>query len=183
MKNETSGKTQRICAIYARVSKDEQDPMHQVKALKTRASELNYRVHKIYIDKISGSKSSRPALMELMKDGHERKFDIVIVWKLDRLGRSLGHLIKLINYFRDWDIDFICTSQSIDTTSSSGKFIFHVMGAMAEFEKDLISERTKLGIKNAKNVGKRGKDKKPRKKGGYYLRYQKKGTPPFLDLE
>jgi len=183
MTNETSGKKQRICAIYARVSKDEQDPMHQVKACKTHSSQQNYRVHKVYIDKISGSKSSRPALMEMLKDAKEKKFDVVIVWKLDRLGRSLQHLIKLVNYFKNWGIDFICVTQSIDTTSSSGKLVFHIMGALAEFERELISERTKLGIKNAKNVGKRGKDKKPRKKGGYYLRYQKKGTPPFLDLE
>ena len=179
----TDNKTVRKCAIYARVSTDEQNPVLQVDELKTFALSQNYKVYKVYSDKISGSKSKRPALMEMVKDAYERKFDIIIVWKLDRLGRSLQHLVKLVNAFRDWNIDFICTTQSIDTTSSSGKFIFHIMAAMAEFEKDLISERTKLGIKNAKNVGKRGKDKKRRKKGGYYLRYQKKGRVDFNEFE
>ena len=110
-----------------------------------------------------------------MIDAKNRCFDVVIVWKLDRLGRSLQHLIRMVNYFQQWGIDFICTTQNIDTTNSSGKLLFHIMGALAEFERELISERTKLGLKKAKNVGKRGKDKKKRKKGGYYLRYQKKG--------
>jgi len=171
------------CAIYARVSTTEQKPEIQVKELKNYSSQQNLNIHKVYIDKVSGTKSSRPALMELLEDAKHKKFDIVIVWKLDRLGRSLQHLIKIINCFRGWGIDFICTTQNIDTSSSSGKLVFHIMGALAEFERELISERTKLGLKHAKNVGKRGKDRKQRKKGGYYLRYQKKGTPKINDLD
>jgi len=121
--------------------------------------------------------------MQMLEDAHNKKFEVVLVWKLDRLGRSLKHLVKVINYFKKWNIDFVCTTQNIDTTTSMGKFVFHILGAMAEFERDLISERTKLGQKSAKGIGKRGKDKKPRKKGGYYLRYQKNDTPPFLDFE
>jgi DNA invertase Pin-like site-specific DNA recombinase len=173
----------KTCAIYARVSTEEQNPDHQIDELKIMSSQQNYMIYKIYVDKVSGTKSSRPALMELMKDAHDRKFEVVLTWKLDRLGRSLQHLIKLVNYFRDWGIDFICTTQNIDTTTSSGKLVFHVMGAMAEYERELISERTKAGLKKAKNVGKRGKDKKQRKKGGYYQRYQKKGTTDFYDLD
>jgi len=170
------------CAIYARVSTEEQNPEHQVKALKQYAKAQSYKVYKVYTDVYSGAKSSRPALMQMLEDAHNSRFDVVIVWKLDRLGRSLKHLVKVINYFKKWNIDFVCTTQNIDTTTSMGKFVFHIMGAMAEFERDLISERTKLGLKNAKNVGKRGKDKSKRKKGGYYMRYQKKDTPPFLDI-
>ncbi len=176
-------KNQKKCAIYCRVSKGEQNPKHQETELLSISSQQNYMVFKIYTDIVTGKSSSRPALMELLKDGHDRKFDIVLVWKLDRMGRSLQHLIKIVNYFKLWNIDFVCTSQNIDTTTSIGKFIFHIFGALAEYEVELISERTKLGLKNAKNVGKRGKDKKPRKKGGYYLRYQKKGTPEFSDLD
>lgn len=178
-KNKTTMK----CGIYARVSTSEQNVEKQVKELKRYAFQQNYNVHKVYIDKESGTKASRPALMEMIKDAHDKKFKVVVVWKLDRLGRSLQHLIKVINYFNSWGIDFICTTQHIDTTTSGGKFVFHVMGAMAEFERDLISERTKLGLRHARNVGKRGKDKGRRKIGGYIQRYQKKDTPPFLDLE
>lgn len=181
MKNENVGK----CAIYARVSTEEQNPQNQIKELKAYVSNKKLGLYKVYVDKVSGSKSTRPALMEMLKDAHDKKFNVVVVWKLDRLGRSLQHLVKVINYFKEWKIDFICTTQQIDTTTSMGTFVFHIMSAMAQFERDLISERTKLGLKHAKNVGKRGKDdpKKPRKKGGYYLRYQKKATPPFVDLE
>jgi DNA invertase Pin-like site-specific DNA recombinase len=175
----TENKSVRKCAIYCRVSTDEQNPMLQVKELETFASLQNIKVYKVYIDRISGSKDSRPALNELMKDGYNKRFNVVVVWKLDRLGRSLSHLIKLVNNFDLWGIDFICVSQNIDTSSAGGKLIFHIMGAMAEFERTLISERTKLGLKDAKNVGKRGKDKRPRKKGGYYQRYQKKGGVDF----
>ena len=171
------------CAIYARVSTEEQNPQIQVDELKTISSQQNYMVYKIYTDKVSGTKSSRPQLMELLKDAKNKKFDTVFVYKLDRLGRSLQHLIKIISYFQKWGINFVCTSQGIDTTNAGGRLVFHIFGAIAEFERELISERTKLGIKNAKNVGKRGKDKKPRKKGGYYLRYQKKGTTQFDDLD
>jgi len=175
MANETSGKKQRICAIYARVSKDEQNPEHQVEVLKSHSSESKYRVFKIYRDEITGKSSSRPALNDLMFDARKGLFDVVIVWKLDRLGRSLKHLINIAEEWYKLGIDFVCVSQNIDTTTASGKLTFHILGAVAEFETELISERTKLGLKKAKNVGKRGKDKHPRKKGGYYLRYQKKG--------
>lgn len=173
----------RNAAIYVRVSTEEQNPMLQVDELKNYASQQNLKVFKIYSDKISGTKSSRPQLIELMKDAKRNKFDVVIVWKLDRLGRSLSHLLKIVSYFSNWGIDFICTTQNIDTTSTHGKLIFHIMAALSEYERELISERTKLGLKKAKNVGKRGKDKKQRKKGGYYLRYQKKGTMDFNDLD
>jgi len=173
----------KICAIYARVSTEEQNPENQVKELKIVSSQQNYMIYDVYVDKVSGSKSTRPELMRLMKDAKDKRFDVVLCWKLDRLGRSLQHLIKLVNYFRQWQIDFICTTQHIDTTTPSGKLVFHIMAALAEFERELISERTKLGLKNAKNVGKRGKDKKKRKKGGYYLRYQKKGTLEINDLD
>jgi len=176
MKNETSGK----CAIYCRISKEDQTLDHQVKACKTHSSQQNYRVHKVYIDEISGTKSSRPALNELMFDARKGLFNIVIVWKLDRLGRSLQHLLKIVEEWHNRNIDFVCVSQNIDTTTASGKFTFHILGAVAEFKRELISERTKLGLRGKKNVGKRGKDKKPRKKGGYYLRYQKKGGDTFV---
>jgi DNA invertase Pin-like site-specific DNA recombinase len=164
----------RNCAIYARVSKGEQEPEHQIKSCKMMCSQQNYMVQKVYVDETSGAKSSRPALNQMMFDMRKGLFNMVMVWKLDRLGRSLQHLLHIVDEFEKRNIDFVCVSQNFDTSTSHGKLVFRIIGAMAEFERELISERTKEGLKHAKNVGKRGKDKKPRKKGGYYLRYASK---------
>jgi len=165
--------------IYARVSTEEQDADHQVSTLSSFCQDKGFTIYNVYKDVISGTKDSRPALNQLMIDAYHHKFDVVIIWKLDRLGRSLQHLLDIVNKFEKWNVGLICQTQPFDTTSSGGKLIFQIFGAMAEFERNLISERTKLGLKNAVGVGKRGKDKGPRKKGGYYLRYQKKGGPVF----
>lgn len=174
-------------AIYCRVSKHEQNPKHQEKSLIKYAQNYGFTIYKIYTDYSSGAKQSRPSLNEMMFDLREKKFDVLLIWKLDRLGRSLKHLLNILNELEIRHIDLICTTQNIDTTNAMGKLFFHIAGAFAEFERELISERTKEGLKHAKNVGKRGKDKKPRRKSGYWLRWerQKKGkqktTPPFLD--
>ena len=162
-------------AIYARVSKEEQDLEHQLKALQMFASQQNYNIFQVYIDKVSGTKDSRPELNRLMFDARAKCFSVVLVWKIDRLGRSLQHLLRITEEWRIRGIDFISITQGFDTTTASGKLIFQVLGAIAEFEHTLISERTKLGIAGKANVGKRGKDKKPRNRSGYYLRHQKKG--------
>lgn len=160
-------------AIYARVSTTEQDTGHQVRSLEEFCRNREYELVGSYCDIISGSKDSRPELNKLLLDAYNRKFKCVVIWKLDRLGRSLQHLLDITTKFEKWGIDLICQTQPFDTTNPGGKLIFQIFGAMAEFERNLISERTKLGLKHAKNVGKRGKDKKPRKKGGYYFRYMK----------
>lgn len=162
-------------AIYGRVSTEEQTTDHQVSSLLDFCKNRQYEVYKIYKDVISGAKDSRPELNQMMQDAYNRHFESIIIWKLDRLGRSLQHLLDITNKLERWNIGLICQTQPFDTTSPGGKLIFQIFGAMAEFERNLISERTKLGLKRAKNVGKRGKDKRARKKGGYYLRYQKKG--------
>ena len=162
-------------AIYARVSTDTQDVDKQVQELKTIALLQKYMISGIYSDKVSGTKDSRPELNRMMFDMRKGLFDAVMIYKLDRLGRSLKHLITVCEEFHNKGVDLIVTSQGIDTSTATGKLLFNILGSVAEFEKELISERTKLGLKKAENVGKRGKDKSPRKKGGYYLRYQKKG--------
>lgn len=165
------------------MSTEEQNPKHQEDSLIEFCSQRSFEVYKIYTDVISGSKDSRPELNELLMEAYNKKFDAVIIWKLDRLGRSLQHLIRIVNNFKIWNIGLIVQTQQIDTTTPMGMLIFHIFGAIAEFERDLIRERTIQGMKKAKNIGKRGKDKGNRKKGGYYLRYQKKGgdkIKPFL---
>ncbi len=158
-------------AIYGRVSTEQQDVDKQIKECKSFCKYRKYEVVQIYKDVISGTKDSRPQLDLLMKDCFRKKFEVVVVWKLDRLGRSVKHLISIVNQWKEYGIDFVCVTQQFDTTTPGGKLLFHIFGAIAEHESDLISERTKLGLKHAKNVGKRGKDKKPRKKGGYLLRH------------
>lgn len=164
------------CAIYCRVSTEDQNPDIQEQTLKEYATRNHYDIYKIYIDTISGTKDTRPMLDELMKDSRIGRFEAVIVWKLDRLGRSLNNLIHIAEEWRITGINLISTTQLIDTTTSTGKLLYHLLGMLAEFEHDLISERVKLGMKYAKTIKKRGKDKKPRRKSGYYLRWGKKGV-------
>lgn len=167
------------CAIYCRVSTDEQDPKHQENALLEYAKNQEYDVFKVYTDVTSGAKQSRPALNDLMFDARAKKFNIVLVWKLDRLGRSIQHLLNIVHEWNNKGIDFICTTQDIDTTTASGELVFHIFAAFAQFERSLISERTKEGLKTAASKGrfpgrpKGSKDSKPRNKHGYYLRYAK----------
>ncbi|MCK5260794.1 MAG: recombinase family protein [Thermoplasmatales archaeon] len=165
-------------AIYVRVSKEDQHPENQIYELEEFAKDKEFEVFHTYIDKISGAKDTRPALNELMMDARKKKFTAVIVWKLDRLGRSLQHLIQIIQEWNNLGIDFICKTQPIDTTTNEGKLIFHIFGAIAEFERGIIRERINSGLDRARRQGKKlgrpkgSKDKKRRKKGGYYLRYQ-----------
>jgi len=165
------------CAIYCRVSTDEQNPEHQENALTEYAKNQRYDIYKIYTDVTSGSRQSRPALNDLMFDARAKRFNVVLVWKLDRLGRSLQHLLSIIHEWGLKSINFTCITQSIDTTTSSGKLTFHILGAVAEFERTLISERTKEGLKTAAAKGrfpgrpKGSKDKGPRNRSGYYARY------------
>ena len=153
-------------AIYARVSTEQQDLDNQLTQLKIYCMRQEHEIYKIYTDIISGSKDSRPAFNELLEDMRHFKFEAVMVTKLDRIGRSLQHLLGLFDEFNRKGVCFIATTQNIDTSTSSGKLQMQIMGAFAEFERNLISERTKEALKGNVKVGKRGKDKKQRKKRG-----------------
>ena len=158
-------------AVYCRVSTDDQDASVQESELLAFCVARGFSVFRVYTDVVSGSKDSRPSLNVLMIDAYNRRFDCVLVWKLDRLGRSVQHLVSIVNNFKLWGVGLIVKTQDIDTTTANGMLLFHIFSAVAEFERDLIRERTRLGLKRAFNVGKRGKDKKPRKRGGYFLRH------------
>lgn len=151
-------------ALYARVSTDEQNPLAQIGQLRDYAARNSYEIYAEYTDIISGTKDSRPQFNKLLEDMRQNKFSAICVTKLDRLGRSLQHLLRLIDEFNASGIGLIATTQNIDTKSSAGKLQLQIMGAFAEFERNLISERTKEGLKGNLKVGKRGKDKKPRQK-------------------
>ena len=127
---------------YARVSMDDQNLDLQFDAL-TQAG-----CSKIFKDHITGRSVLRPGLDETMKV--LREDDILVVWRLDRLGRSLSHLIELVNQLEESRIGFVSLTESIDTTTPAGKLIFHMFGALAEFERSLIRERTRAGLAAAR---------------------------------
>ncbi len=132
---------------YARVSTGEQHLDLQIQALKQAGCEL------LYEDLgVSGSTTSRPGLDQVLSS--IKCGDTIVVWRLDRLGRSLRHLIEIFDDFQRHEIDFISLTESIDTTTPGGKLVFHMMGAMSEFERALIAERTKAGMHAAKLNGK-----------------------------
>lgn len=141
-------------AIYTRVSTVEQNTDNQLLELNKYCEARQYNVHKVYTDKgISGSKESRPEFDLMLSDARKRKFDILLVWKLDRLSRSLKHLLNTLDLLNSLSIGFISYSDNFDTTTAQGKLMFSVTGAFAEFERSLIQERVKLGLKRAKEQG------------------------------
>lgn len=160
---ESEKKKDRV-AIYIRVSTEHQNLDTQEEMCKEYCNRFNYNVYKVYKDVYTGSKDKRPAFNEMLQDMREYKFRTVIFTKLDRIGRSLQHLLSLFEEFQKKRVKFVAITQNIDTLSSMGRLQMQILGAFAEFERNLISERTKEGLKNKKNVGKRGKDKKQRKR-------------------
>ena len=133
---------------YARVSTGEQNEDLQVDALKKAECE------KWFVEKASGAKFDRKVLKETLE--YLRPGDVFVVWKLDRAGRSLQHLITILNDLKSRNIGFISLTEHIDTTTPGGRLIFHVMGALAEFERDLIRERTNAGLASARARGRFG---------------------------
>lgn len=154
-------------ALYARVSTEEQNALRQVDMMIEYAERQGWDVAGTYIDQgVSGMKESRPSFDKLLSDMRSRRFEAVMVTKLDRIGRSLKHIVALFEEFNKLSIQFVATTQNIDTSSAAGKLQMQIMGAFAEFERNIISERTKDGLRGNLRVGKRGKDLKPRKRGG-----------------
>ncbi|MGL4450004.1 MAG: recombinase family protein [Sarcina sp.] len=133
---------------YARVSTEDQKLELQLDALREIGCE------KIFTDVASGAYTERIGLTEVLS--YLREDDILVVWKLDRLGRTLKQLIEIINQLSEKNIGFFSLHEKIDTTNSGGKLIFHIFAALAEFERDIIRERTKAGLTAARARGKLG---------------------------
>jgi DNA invertase Pin-like site-specific DNA recombinase len=137
---------------YARVSTDEQTLNLQQDALQKADCD------KIFTDTASGAKTERKGLADAL--AYVRKGDTLVVWRLDRLGRSLPHLITTMTDLEERGIGFKSLTENIDTTTSGGKLIFHIFGALAEFERNLIRERTQAGLTAARARGKKAADPK-----------------------
>jgi DNA invertase Pin-like site-specific DNA recombinase len=135
---------------YARVSTFDQDPQMQIDALLKAGIDSRH----LYEEHASGSSSNRPKLMEALE--FVKEGDVLVVWKLDRLGRSLLDLIRIIGELKDRGVGFRSLTEGIDTTSSGGMLIFHIFGSLAQFERELIRERTLAGLEAARKRGRRG---------------------------
>ena len=145
-------------ALYARVSTlgHGQDVGLQLDDLHALVQHRGWDLVDSYVDDgVSGAKESRPQLDRLLEDARAGKFEILVVWKLDRLGRSLAHLLRLLDELTALGIEFVSIKDSgIDTTTPAGRLMLQVMGAFSEFERGLISERVKAGVQRARRQGK-----------------------------
>jgi DNA invertase Pin-like site-specific DNA recombinase len=128
----------------------------QLRELREYAERRGWTVIEEYIDHgVSGAKASRPALNRLMADAQRRKIDSVLVWKLDRFGRSLRHLVNAIAELESLGVAFVSLRDNLDLTTASGRLMLHVISAMSEFERTLIQERVRAGLRNAVAKGKK----------------------------
>jgi DNA invertase Pin-like site-specific DNA recombinase len=146
---------QRAVAIYARVSTDHQTTKNQERELREIAGRMGWTIVKVYKEGISGAKGrdGRPAFDALCKDAARRRFDMVMVWSVDRLGRSLQDLVGFLNDLHSLGIDLFLHQQGVDTTTNGGKALYQMMGVFAEFERALIRERVMAGLERAKAQG------------------------------
>jgi DNA invertase Pin-like site-specific DNA recombinase len=142
-------------AIYARVSTVDQEPENQLLELRRYAAARGWTVVE-HVDRgVSGAKDRRPALDELLATARRRPFDVLICWRLDRLGRNLRHLVTLLDELQALGVAFVSLAEGIDATTPAGKLQMHILGAIAEFERARIAERVKAGLQRARAQGKR----------------------------
>lgn len=146
--------TMKKAAVYLRVSTNDQTTENQRLAIESYCKVQGWEISKVYDDSgISGAKDDRPALNQLKKDCIKNSFDIVIVHRFDRMARSTSHLLECLNLFQRYGIEFVSVSEAIDTSTSVGRMVYSFLGAIAEFERNLIRERVNAGIKRAKQSG------------------------------
>ena len=143
-------------ALYARVSTLlGQSPEMQLVELREYAARRGWHVIGEYVDRASGIKESRPELNRLMTDARRRKFDMIAVWKIDRFGRSLKHLVNALAELEAVGVAFVSLRDNLDLSTPAGRLMFQIIAAMAEFERALIQERVRAGLRNARQRGKR----------------------------
>jgi DNA invertase Pin-like site-specific DNA recombinase len=143
------------CAFYVRVSTNngQQNPEVQLNDMRPFAESRAWSLVGEYVDHCTGSKESRPELNRLLADARQRKFDVIVVWKLDRFARSLKHLVVALAEFESLGVQFVSLKDNLDLTTASGRLMFQIIGAMAEFERSLIQERVRAGLRNARAKG------------------------------
>ena len=175
-------------ALYVRVSTQDQQTQNQMLPLRDYCNRMNHQIVDEYIDEgWSGKDAKRPEFERMLNDMRVKKFDCIMTWKIDRIGRSLQHLLSFLQELRNRKVNFISITEMIDTASPHGELIWNIMAAFAQYERSIIISRTIAGLERAKREGKtlgrpKGKlDSRPRIKAGYYIRHMrnraKKSTP------
>ena len=142
-------------AIYARVSTLDQEPENQLAELRQYVTARGWTAVEYVDHGVSGAKARRPALDRLLRDATRRRFDVLVCWRLDRLGRNLRHLVTLLDELQAVGVRFVSLGEGIDCTTPAGRLQLHVLAALAEFERGRIAERVKAGLARAKQHGKR----------------------------
>jgi DNA invertase Pin-like site-specific DNA recombinase len=142
-------------AIYARVSTTEQTAENQLGEIRRYVEARGWSAVEYVDEGVSGAKDRRPALDDLIRDARRRRFDVLVCWRLDRLGRNLKHLITLLDELQAWGVAFVSLAEGIDATTPAGRLQMHILGAIAEFERARIRERVIAGLARARAQGKR----------------------------
>jgi len=158
IRNDERAPRKLLAAVYSRVSTvgHGQDPAVQTRELTEYCQRRGWEIYGTYVDNgVSGKKDSRPALNRLMEDAYARRFDVVVCWRFDRFSRSVSHLCRALETFNALDIEFVSLCEQVDTNTPTGKLVFTILGAVAEGERNLIAERVRVGLRNAKAKGKR----------------------------
>ena len=146
-------KTKRV-ALYVRVSTNGQTTENQSIELRRYCERLDWKIVQTYEDKgISGATRERPALDQMLADAAAKKFDVLLVWKIDRLARSTSHLLEILMQLKTAEVGFCSMTEAIDTTSAQGRMLLTFLGAIAEFERELIRERIKAGLNRTRSQG------------------------------
>jgi len=170
------------CVLYVRVSTNEirQDVNNQIEPLKNYAKSLDFNIVGEYIDYASGGDSNRPKFQAMLNGARKKEFDMILIWALDRFSREgILNTLSYLNVLKQHNVALKSLQESwLDTRDEGmGQLLIAIFSWVAQQERHRISERIKAGLKRAKNVGKRGKDKKRRRISGYIQRWGKK-TPP-----
>jgi len=142
-------------ALYVRVSTTDQHVDNQLADLREYCARREWTVREYTDVGVSGAKDRRPGLDELLKDARRRRFDVLVVWRLDRLGRNLRHLILLLDELHALGVAFVSLAEGIDATTPAGRLQLHVLGAIAEFERARIQERVRAGLARARAQGRK----------------------------
>ena len=142
-------------ATYVRVSTLDQEPDNQLHDLRRYVTARGWTATEYVDHGVSGAKDSRPGLNRLLADARRRKLDVVVCWRLDRLGRSLRHLVGLLDELQTLGVAFVSLAEGIDTTTPAGRLQMHILASVAQFERERIIERVKAGLARAKRQGRR----------------------------
>ena len=142
-------------AIYARVSTPDQEPENQLAELRHYITARGWTAVEYVDHGVSGAKERRPALDRMIGDARRRRFDVLVCWRLDRLGRSLKHLVLLLEELQALDVAFVSLNEGIDFSTPAGRLQLHILAALSEFERARIAERVQAGLARAKRQGQR----------------------------